>query len=56
MATNRRIIVERMETRERRIDANARGYACAELFLLFAFALCMILFVFAVNAILPPGW
>lgn len=50
MATNRRIIAERMETRERRIDANAR------LFLLLAFALCMILFVFAVNAILPPGW
>ena len=56
MSTDKRAFVERMETREKNLAANARGYACAELFLLLTFALCMIAFIVALNAVLPPDW
>lgn len=55
---NQRALVERMDVTDSAPAAlsPARGYACAEMVLVGLLALCVLCFVLALNAALPPGW
>lgn len=55
---NQRALVERMDVTDSAPAtlSPARGYACAEMVLVGLLALCVLCFVLALNAALPPGW
>lgn len=58
MATAKRVIVQRIDVSKNNSStlSHARSYACAELIVVLLIFACGVLFVLALNALIPARW
>lgn len=56
MATNRKLLVERMEAKAKYARWSERQATCAEIIVVLLFGLMSLGGIALLNACLPPGW